>query len=161
MPFYYDLNKNCTTSGSGLTEVLHLVAQTAANQDTAAIKAVYATARSTTAGGGSLRVKYNTGTATTGGTSQTPGKRNTNSPAAGLTWITDAGTFTTASATLTTRLAVGFAQTGGMGGWVALESSDAFSMSPNKTNPVDVQFWSLSASASVAFDATAEFSEGA
>lgn len=161
MPYYYDVNRALTTNGSAGTESTHFRVVTVANQESARITALYATARFATAGGGQMRLKTNTGAAATGGTAQTPGVKNSRgSVAAQTTWFNDA-TAITAGATLVTRLTVGFAQTGGMGGWVATEPSSAFAMMPNAASPVDIELTSIAASASVTFDATAEFAEGA
>jgi hypothetical protein len=160
LPFYYDINRAETSSGSAGTEATHFYAKTVANQETAAIKGIFVASRFGTAGGGQFRVKTNTGTAASGGSSQTPAPRNIRgNPAAQTTWFNDA-TAITAGTTLTPRLTIGFAQTGGMGGWVPVEAPDAIVLMANATSPVDVEFTSIAASASVTFDATIEFSEG-
>jgi hypothetical protein len=75
-------------------------------------------------------------------------------------WNNDGSAITAGGGPLTTRVTVGFAQTGGMGGWVATEPTNKIQMMPNATNPVDVEFTSLASSASVTFDQTVEFGEG-
>ncbi len=160
MPFYYDVNKTAghTTNGTTLTESLALWVKTAAVYD-AAIKGVYATARSGSAGGASLRVKYNTGTTASGGTGITPGPRNLRGPVATTVWATDATTIT-AGTTLTTRLSVGFAQTGGQGGWVPLEAAGSLYMGGNALTPVDAEISSIAVGLSIPYDMTIEISEG-
>lgn len=160
MPFYYDVNRALTSNGSANTESTHLWVKTAANQETASIKGIFCASRFATAGGAQLRVKANTGTTASGGTAQTPQARNMRgNPAAQSVWANDA-TAITPGGTLLPRLTIGFAQTGGMGGWVPVEAPDAFQMMPNATNPVDLEFVSDAATASVTFDLTVEFSEG-
>jgi hypothetical protein len=160
MPFYYDVNRSETSNGSAGTSSTHFWVKTAANQDSCAIKGMYVAGRFGTAGGAQFRLSHNTGTTASGGTAQTPAPRNLRgNPAAQSVWANDA-TAITAGTTLVQRVSVGFAQTGGMGGWVALEPSAAIVMMPNATNPVDVEFTSVASAASVTFDATIEFSEG-
>lgn len=159
MPFYYDVSGAHTSNASANTTSTHLWAATAANQESVNIKGIYVTARFSTAGGAQLRAIANTGTTASGGTTQTPALRNLRAPAAASAWKND-GTAITAGLTLVQRLSIGFAQTGGMGGWVALEPSAGLQMMPNATNPTDYEFVSDAAAASVPFDLTVEFSEG-
>lgn len=160
MPFYYDLSRSETSNGSANTTSTHFWGKTAANQESVAIKGVYVASRFTTAGGAQLRIMTNTGTTASGGSSQTPQPKNLRgNPAAQSVWAND-GTAITPGTTLTQRLSIGFAQTGGSGGWNALEAPDAFQLMPNATNPVDVEFVSDASAASVTFDMTIDFSEG-
>lgn len=160
MPAYYRVNTAETTNSSAGTQSLHAYAQTVAEQESANIKGVYAAARFGTAGGAQLRVQQNTGTTASGGTSVTASKDNMRiNPTAQTLWRNDASAIT-AGATLATVLTVGFAQTGGMGGWVALENPAGIQMMANFTNPVDLEFGSLANAGSVLFDMTVEFSEG-
>lgn len=160
MPFYYDVVRSVTTNASGGTESCHLWAQTIANQETVGISGVYFASRFGTAGGAQLRVKDNSGTTASGGTSQTPRPRNIRgSVAAQSAWKNDA-TAITVGTTLTNRISIGFAQTGGMGGWVATEPSAKIQMMPNLLNPVNVEFTSIATTASVTGDLSVEFSEG-
>ena len=66
----------------------------------------------------------------------------------------------TASSSASTRMTVGFAQTGGMGGYVPIVPTAAIQMMPNATNPVDVEVTSDAATASVTFDLTIDIGEG-
>lgn len=160
MPIYYDVVRATTTNGSAGTESSVLWGKTAANQETVGISGVYIASRFGTAGGAQIRMKDNTGTTASGGTGQTPAPRNRRAaPAAQSVWANDA-TAITPGATLVTRVTVGFAQTGGMGGWVATEPTAKLQMMPNATNPVDVEFTSLASSASVTAELTVEFGEG-
>ena len=160
MPFYYDVSRSETSNGSAGSTTTHFWAQTVANQETCAIKGVFPNSRFATAGGAQYRILTNTGTVASGGTAFTPTKRNLRAnPSAQTTWFSDASTIT-AGGTLVQRMSIGFAQTGGQGGWVALEPADALQLMPNATNPVDIEFLSIASSASVTFDVTHEFSEG-
>lgn len=164
MPFY-DITRGTaaagyTSNGTGGTSSSHLWGTTVANQETLSIMGIFCAGRFNTAGGAQFRLNYNTGTIASGGTAVTPNARNTRSaPAAQSTWKNDASAITPGT-TLTNRLTIGFAQTGGMGGWVPTVPGDAPQMMPNALNPVDVEFTSLATSASVPFDATIEFVEG-
>lgn len=181
MPYYYDVTRGTTgytSNGSANTESTHLRSATAANQETCAIKGIFVASRFATAGGAQLRVKSTVfGTAASGGTAVTAytGSVNTGGAAGGLvsprnlrgnpaaqtTWFNDATGITGGTAAQTAvRLTIGFAQTGGMGGWVPVEAPDALVMMPNATNPLSMEYASICATASVTFDATVEFSEG-
>lgn len=160
MPFFYDITRATQTNGSANTETTHLAGKTVANQETVGIYGAYATARSNTAGGASLRLKDNTGTVFSGGTATTPNPKNRRgNPAAQSTWVNDA-TAITPGLTLLVRCAVGFAQTGGMGGYVPPTQQAAVQMMPNTTNPVDVEVTSIAATASINFDLTVDIGEG-
>jgi hypothetical protein len=159
MPFY-DINRATTSNGSANTETSHLWVTTVANQETLSLMGVYAAARFATAGGAQLNTKFNTGTIASGGTSQTPQPKNIRSaPAAQSTWKNDASAIT-AGTTLTIKCSIGFAQTGGMGGWVPVVPGDAPQLMPNGANPVDAEWTSNAATASVTFNMTVEFMEG-
>jgi hypothetical protein len=80
-------------------------------------------------------------------------------PAAQTAWKNDA-TAITAGGTLVQRLSIGFAQTGGMGGWVATEPTAKVQMMPNATNPVDVEITSIANGATLPIEITLEMGEG-
>jgi len=157
MPFYYDVKKVVTTNGTANTLSTHFRFLTVANQMVARFMGLYGAARFGTAGGAVLKL-IRAGTAGTGGTSQTPAKRNPNARAADTTALDDATTIT-AGATPVTHLSVGVAQTGGMGGWVALEQDHAPAMLPNGGANGNMEIGSLANSASVTVEVTAEFQE--
>jgi hypothetical protein len=160
MPYYYDVSRAITTNGTPGTETYHLWGTTAANQRVVGISACYIASRFGTAGGGQIRLKSNTGTIASGGTGTTPTKKEiSGAPAAQSTWANDATTIT-AGTTLVVRVTIGFAQTGGMGGWMANEPTAKIQMAPNGANPVDVEITSLATTASVTADLTLEFGEG-
>jgi hypothetical protein len=160
VPFYYDVNRVTSTNASAGTESTHLWAKTIANQETVGISGIYVAGRFGTAGGAQIHVKHNTGASASGGSAVTPSPRNLRgSPAAQSVWASDASAITPGG-TLVQRLSIGFAQTGGMGGWVATEPTAKFMMMPNAANPVDVEFTSVASSASVNIDLSVEFGEG-
>jgi len=159
MPFFYDVKRPFTTSGSANTEVIEAVGKTVANQQLLAIYAIYGACRFATAGGAQLRWRTCSVTAATGGTAQTPGRKNELQPAAQSTWV-DSTTTITVGGTTAVRVTVGMAQTGGMGGWQALVPADAFQMQANAASPIDGELASLAATASVTGDATIELGEG-
>jgi hypothetical protein len=161
MPYYYDVTQNCT---GAITEYTNAWVKTAANQETLGISGFYAASRFGTAGGAQFRVKTNTGSTASGGAQQTPVARNLRSPSPLSVWnlspATGTSTITAGGGPLALRVSVGFAQTGGMGGWVATEPTNKIQMQPNATNPIDTEFTSITTSASVTFDMTVEFGEG-
>lgn len=157
MPFYYDVTRDVTTNGSAGTLSTHFRVATVANQMVARIMGIYGAARFGTAGGAQIRVTR-AGTIGSGGTAQTPAKRNPNSRAADTTWFNDA-TAITPGATPVVQQVVGVAQTGGMGGWVALEVDHAFALLPNGTANGNLELGSMANASSVTFGLTAEFQE--
>jgi hypothetical protein len=155
MPFFYDINQSVTSNGSANTETNHLRLLTVANQETAKIVGLYGAARHGTAGGAQLRFKT-WATASTSGSAATPAKRHPSYPAASTT----AFTAPTSGTTATVRLTVGLAQTGGTGGWVALEPSAALTLLPNGGANGNGDVFSIANGTSVAIDYTLELSEG-
>lgn len=158
MPFY-DVNRATSTNGTTLTTSTHLWGTTVANQETTSIMGVFATARSSSAGGATLNILTNTGTVASGGTANTPGIKNSRLPAAQSAWKDDTSAITPGT-TLKTRMSIGFAQTGGMGGYVPIVPGDAIQMMPNATNPVDVEFTSIAVGTSIPFTLSLDFQEG-
>jgi hypothetical protein len=159
MPFY-DVTYASTSNATPGTETSQLWVVTAANQETLSIMGYYAAARFASAGGCQMRMKSNTGTIASGGTGFTPTKKNIRSaPAAQSTWATGA-TAITPGTTLVVRGSVGFAATGGMGGYVPPVGGCALQMMPNGASPIDVEFTTLASQASVTADLTVDFLEG-
>jgi hypothetical protein len=158
MPFYYDSNRTVTTNGAANTLSTHLRFLSVANQMVATIMGLYGAARFGTAGGSLLQL-IRGGAAGSGGTALTPAKRNPNSRACDLTAFHD-GTAITAGTTPVVQHSVGVAQTGGMGGWVALERDHGFSMLPNGGANGNAEVASKANSASVVIEATVEHCEG-
>lgn len=152
------MNRQTTSNGSGSTLTTHLRLLTVANVESARIRGIYGSAIFGTAGGAQLRV-VTCATAGTGGTSTTPSKRNPNNPAASLTALNDA-TAITPGGTPVQRLAVGIAQTGGNGGWVALEPDASITLLPNAGANGNAEIGSYCNAASVPLSITTEFCEG-
>ena|SRR3974390_381535 len=160
MPYFYDLNRAETSNASANTVSTHFYGKTIANQETVSLVGVYAASRFTTAGGAQLRVQDCSATAATGGTAQTPRPKNIRgSVAAQSTWFNDNAAITPGG-TLNPRLTIGFAQTGGMGGYVPIVPTAAIQLPPNATSPIDLEFQSDAATASVPFDLTIDIGEG-
>lgn len=164
MPFFYDLPSRTpyTSNGTAGTESTHVAAKQTAGNETLGIYGVYAASRFLTAGGGQIHVKTNTagGTVYSGGTSMTPTAKNPREPAAQSTWVNDTSAITPGT-TLVVRLSVGFAQTGGMGGYVPIVPTAAIQIVGASTpNPVDIEWTSDMASNSVTFDLSIDIGEG-
>ena len=160
MPYFYDLNRLTTSNGTPNTETVHLWGVTAANQETTGIYGFYCAARFNTAGGGTIRMKECTATIATGGTTQTAKPKNRRGSAAAQSVWKDDTTAITAGGTTNVRVSAGFAQTGGMGGYIPIVPTAALQMMPNGTNPVDVEFATAAATASVPVDITVDIGEG-
>lgn len=163
MPFYYSVTKTpgtpgtaITSNGSANTLSTHFRTTTAANQPMLRIIGLYGSARFGTAGGGSLYV-VRPGAVGSGGTANTPEKRNPAYAAASSSWFDDA-TAITAGTTPKQQLSVGVAQTGGQGGWVALEVDHAIALPPAAAS-TGLEVASKFNAASVTFDATIEIQE--
>jgi hypothetical protein len=165
MPFFYDLNHNSTTNATANTASQVIWAKTIANQETLGLYGLFAGAKSGTAGGGLLRLAVSTsstGGMASGGTAVTPFDKNFRSPAAQSVWANDVSAIT-GSTGPTSRLSVGFAQTGGMGGYVPLVPTAAIQMIANSTvtfNPTDWEFTSIAFSSTVNYDYTIDIGEG-
>lgn len=156
MPFFYDIHNSVTSNGSANTETDHLRLLTVTGTaESAKIVGLYAGARFGTAGGAQMRIKT-FATPSTVGSTQTPAKRHPSFPAAKVTAFTGP----TAGATPTVRLTVGVAQTGGTGGWVALEPMAAVTLLQGAGANGNADLFSIAASASVPIDYTLEVSEG-
>jgi hypothetical protein len=153
--FVYDYNQTFTSNGSAATESDHWRFLTVAEQETAKLKDWYGTARSGTAGGGSLRIKTFT-TPSTGGTSYTLNKKNPNNPAAQTT----AFYTPTAGGTPVVRLAVGLAQTGGQGGYLAPTLPDSIDLLANGGANGNLDIFSIFNAASIALDISGSIQEG-
>ena len=116
MPFYYDVSRETTTNGTTQTLSTHFRSTTTPHYG---IVGLYANARHGTAGGGVIYA-IRPGTTGSGGTAATENKKHLDNPAAGAAWLDDTSAITP-GATPQTQVTVGIAQTGGQGGWVALE----------------------------------------
>lgn len=158
MPFYFDANRITTTNGTTQTESTHMAILTVANQNTAQIRALYGSMRFGTAGGGALRL-YTGASAASGGTALTPNKRHPDGPAAS-TGVVDDNSAITPGGTLKLRQSVGLSQTGGLGGWIALESADAVTLKPNGGANGNAEVKSIANGVSVPVDIGVCITEG-
>lgn len=160
MPYYYTITRTPVTPGTPITTnagantlSTHFRMATVANQQIARIMSIYGAARFGTAGGASLLL-IRPGTIGSGGTANVPSsKKGTLYRAADLTAFDDASAITP-GATPILQQAVGVAQTGGMGGWVALEVDDAYAMAPNAGANGQMELGSKANSAAVLIDVT-------
>jgi len=159
MPLYYDTTRQTTTNGSGNTKTVHLAFMTATPQETARITGVYVDIyNSSTVGSGFLMVQ-DAASRASGGTVATPRPRNLRTTAAQLIGTQD-GSAITAGGTLTTRVYIGFAQTGGQNGWVAVEPAAAVQMMSSGSNPADIEVASQTTTASQNINVQFEHCEG-
>ena len=166
MPYFYNTTKTPGTPGSFFTgngtpntKSTHLRFATVANQLTAKLMGLYGNARFSTAGGGMLALVRG-GAAGSGGTSNTPSKTDTyGERAADLTAFDDGSAITAGTSPLQQKT-VGIAQTGGQGGWVALDDADALLLAPNGGANGNMEMASFFSTASVTFDATIVHKEG-
>jgi hypothetical protein len=157
LPAYFDVAASLTSSTSAGTATSGAIRLLTGTAVAAAIKGVYVGTRSGTAGGGQMRL-ITAGTALSSmGTGITPNKRNPNTPYAAAT--TSAASGQTHANTTNLRASIGTAQTGGMGGWVAIEPDAAILLlaaGGANGNFEAVPFYNA---ASMAYDITVEFSE--
>lgn len=162
MPYYYTCTRSATTNGTGNTCSTHFRFLTAANAQNATFVQILASIRnSITAGSGFLSVAKKSAAATLGGGgAYTPLKANNNSPAAALTAADDSSAFTTEFAATTRLFAIGYAQTGGQGGWVALERDNGLTLLANAGANGNALLDSFTATASQALEVSAQFIEG-
>lgn len=165
MPQYYTIGKTpltpgtlFTANGTPNTISTHLRMLTVANQLTCRIMGVFGNARFGTAGGGMLAL-IKGGAAGTGGTAVVPALKNKYAQRAADTTAFSDATAITAGTTPLVQQTIGIAQTGGQGGWVALETDDAHALAPNGGANGNAELASFFPTASVTFDATIDFTE--
>lgn len=160
MPFYYSINRPTTTNGTGNTCSNHAYLLSVANQANGFIVGVMCNIRnSTTAGSGVLRTARLTG-APSGGTALTANKRNPDNPTAATTTFGDATAISYGAFSVNYQgIDIGFAQTGGQGGWVALERDHALTLKPNGGANGNAVFDSFTATASQSIQVSVEFGE--
>ena len=160
MPFYYNFSRSATTNGTGNTCSAHVRLITVANQQNCVVVQLMAAVRnSTTAGSGFLSVATLAADSTGGMTSITPAKANPLSQAASTTAFTDA-TSTAKGSAVTRLFSIGFAQTGGQGGWVALERDNGQTLNPNGGANGNLSLESFTATASQLLEVSGQFLEG-
>jgi hypothetical protein len=157
VPMYYSINRETSTNGSANTRSPHLLALTGSGV-AARIVGVYGSCQSGTAGGASLLLDVADTSAGSGGTAGTELKRNPSYPSATTVLTTDASAITPGS-TLQTHVAVGLAQTGGMGGWVALEPDHALALRSGGGANGNCEVASKANGTSITLRATLEWAE--
>ena len=160
MPFYYSINRPATTNGTPNTCSNHAYLLSVANQANCFVVGIMANVRnSVTAGSGCLRVARLSG-APTGGTALDENKRNPDNPVAATTTFGDATAISYGALSVNYQgIDIGFAQTGGQGGWVALERDHAVTLKANGGANGNVTFDSFTATASQALQLSVEFGE--
>jgi len=166
MPFYYAFTRPHTTSGTTLTVINVFRATTVASQPTFRLVGLYGLAKGSAAGGGALRVERSTGAASGGTAIAAPNgeagvgmRRNPDAPTGMTTLFTEASTITSGT-TPVTQLSVGFAQTGGQGGWVALEPDHAVTLkSGGAAASGHAVIQSLAVGVSIPVEITGEYNE--
>jgi len=160
MPFYDVPTYAATTNATPGTETYQMWAKPAAGNETVSITGVYCASRFASAGGCQARIKSNTlgGTVASGGTATTPTPKHPLAQVAKSVWASGA-TAITPGTTLIVRMSIGFAATGGMGGYIPIQPSAGIQMLA-VPNPVDLEFTSLASQASVTHDLAIEFQEG-
>ena len=124
MPYYFDVTRETTTNGTTQTLSTHF--RSVPGASASGIVGIYANARHATAGGGVIYA-VRPGTTGSGGTASTENKKHPDNPTALLAWLDDTSAITP-GATPQVQATVGIAQTGGQGGWVALERDMALQM---------------------------------
>ena len=160
MPAYYSFNRAATTAGSANTCANHIRLLTIANQQNCAVVQLMAAVRnSTTAGSGILSVANYAQSSSAGGSALTPVEMNPKGSAAETTVFSDATAFTSFPA-VTRLFSIGYAQTGGQGGWVALERDNAVILNPNAGAAGNLSLESFTATASQALEVSGQFLEG-
>lgn len=133
MPFYYSSLRVATSNATANTCTTHMGISAPTLYGLVRVTAVLVNGRNSTAGGGELRLAYTTGAiaAITGGTAITPSLKRDDFPAAAATVVGDATAIGT-QGTTTEHTSIGWAETGGQNGWVALEPDDAFQLRSNR-----------------------------
>jgi hypothetical protein len=157
MPAYYDVALPITTNAvaATLSSGPHLTLRTG-TAVRARIQGLYVSARASTAGGGIARLHTLATATSSSGTTVTPAKRNPNWAAATTSALSSQ---TGPGSTRTQRVSVGFAQTGGQGGWVAWEPDAAIALNSGGGANGNADFDSIANAAAILADMTAEFAE--
>ena len=162
MPKYYDMGTtgSATTDGTTQTEAVHLAMLTTASGNVVRITQVLAQARHTTAGGAAIRIKHTGGLFSGGGAiTPTPRQASTGAQAAAVSCFSTGSALTAGTAPVI-RQQFGFAQTGGTGGWTAVEPDDAIQLLPKTTSTFgNAEFHSIAIGTAVPFGLSVEFSE--
>jgi hypothetical protein len=161
-PMYYDIVRETTTNGTTATRSPHLLFLTG-TAVTCSIRGLYCSAAGSTAGGGTLFCETaNTTAGSVGSALAAPtlkSPRNPSYPTAVTAITMDGGTAITSGSALVERAAVGWAATGGMGGWVALEPDAAILLRPAGGITGNAELSTKAVGTSVPVKITAEWAE--
>lgn len=154
MALYYTINyQSASTNATPLTELDMLRTVTGATRSASFVQ-VIVSARSSTVGGGTIRLRRYA-TASTTGTAITAIAKD---PGGQATTIT-AATLPTAGTTATQVMSIGFSQTGAQGFWGAAEPNDAVLLNAGGGANGNLDFFSIANANSVPFDLTTEHIE--
>lgn len=161
MPMGYDLGSIGATSTTTSTMHMSFLTTTAANKPSCSITGVWANIGGnamTTAGGGYFEGSswQTVGTQTT---TTAPNKKNFLNPAASTGVVGIAANGAVGTGTQSSRITVGFAQTGGPGFWMATTPDMAWTLPQGGTVNGYGDFLSRTASASMLVNYQIEFSE--
>ncbi len=161
MPMGYDIGAVGVTATTTSTMAASLLTTTAANKPNCSITAVWSQIGGnamTTAGGGYFMGStwQTVGVQTT---TTTPNKKNFLNAAASTLAVALAANGAVGTGTQNVRIAVGFAQTGGTGFWMAANPDMALTLPQGGTVNGYADFISRTATASMLQNLTVEFSE--
>ena len=146
------MNLSQITATTSPTDQLQLL--TAANKRAARVTGLYGSATNTAVGGITVYAGR-FATASTAGSAATPVKRDADGPAAGC----GANTLPTPGSTFTRQISASVSQTGGGTPWFAIEPDAAVTLDPNAGANGNLDFYTLSITASMAMDMGVEFNE--
>jgi hypothetical protein len=152
MLYYGSSAQGLTSNGSALTETDHMQFLTGSTRG-ANLVAVYASGRSATPGGNTIRLRRFT-TPSTAGSGLTPQPRDTGAQAA----VTGVVTGPTAGSTTKNQLSFGFPATGG-NGWVAIEPSNGIYLVAGGGANGNCDVFSICNAASLALDISVDHTE--
>lgn len=161
MPLAYDIGALGITATTTSTLVASFLTSTAAYKPSCGITGVWANIGGnamTTAGGGYMEAQ-NWQTVGVQTTTTAPNKKNFNSSAAQTLVVALAANGSIGTGTQTTRITVGFAQTGGPGFWMATTPDMALTVPPGGSTTGYVDFLSRTASATELMNWNIEFQE--
>ena len=159
---YYDISQRAiTTNGSGNTETVRCQFISGSQKPSASFTGVFANAVGSVAGGGVFTGStFATAGSVGSGTPVTPNKKNPNNAASGVTYNNNSGgALTGGTSTRSTRITVGFAQTGGQGGWIAVTPDTAVTLLANGGTNGYLEFADLANAASQTFNYSIEWYE--
>jgi len=159
---YYDVGQRAiTTNASANTETVRVQFISGSQKPTVNLTGVFANAVGSSAGGGVFTGStFGTAGSVGSGTAVTPNKKNPNNAASGTVVNNNSGgALTGGSGTRSVRITVGFAQTGGQGGWMALTPDAAIAVLANGGTNGYLEFADLANGTSQTFNYELEWYE--